>query len=184
MLRYTARRRASAVLVVFGVTLATFLLMHVEPGDPARSVLGIHATPSAVAALRRQWGLNSSLPVQFGRFLSQLVQGNLGQSYIYHVSVASLIGEPDRPDGRPGGRGCSSLPSSSRVPLAALAASRKDGVRRPRRPWRCPSSGWRCPPFGSASCSSRSSRSTCTSCRSAGPAAVSAGTSRLSCSRP
>ncbi|HXW80299.1 MAG TPA: ABC transporter permease, partial [Acidimicrobiales bacterium] len=91
MASYTARRLLSAVLVIFGVTLATFLLMHIEPGDPARSVLGIRASPSAVAALRREWGLNSSLPVQLGRFLGQLFQGNLGQSYIYHVSTASLI---------------------------------------------------------------------------------------------
>ena len=101
MLRYAARRVAAAVLVVFGVTLATFLLMHVEPGDPARAVLGIHATPTAVAALRRQWGLNSSLPGQLGHFLSQLVRGDLGQSYIYGVSVSSLIGSHIRIAGFP-----------------------------------------------------------------------------------
>ncbi len=56
MLRYAARRVAAAVLVVFGVTLATFLLMHLEPGDPARAVLGLHATPSAVAALTPAMG--------------------------------------------------------------------------------------------------------------------------------
>jgi peptide/nickel transport system permease protein len=91
MLRYAARRLAAAVLVVFGVTLATFLLMHLEPGDPALAVLGIHASPAAVASLQRQWGLNSSVPVQLVHFLSQLAQGNLGQSYIYNVSAASLI---------------------------------------------------------------------------------------------
>jgi peptide/nickel transport system permease protein len=127
MLRYAARRLAAAVLVVFGVTLATFLLMHLEPGDPARSVLGLRATPRAIAALNRQWGLNSSLPVQLGRFLSQLARGDLGQSYIYNVSVASLIG------GRIGQTAALVAVASLfavviTVPLAVLAASHKNGV--------------------------------------------------------
>jgi peptide/nickel transport system permease protein len=127
MLRYAARRVAAAVLVVFGVTLATFLLMHLEPGDPARAVLGLHATPSAVAALRRQWGLNSSLPAQLGHFLSQLVQGNLGRSYIYSVPAASLIG------GRIGQTAALVAVATVfaiifTVPLSALAASRQNGV--------------------------------------------------------
>ncbi len=127
MAGYTARRLLSAVLVIFGVTLATFLLMHIEPGDPARSVLGIRASPSAVAALRRQWGLNSSLPVQLGRFLGQLFQGNLGQSYIYHVSTASLI------ISRVGETAALVLVAALfaviiSVPMATLAAARKDGV--------------------------------------------------------
>ncbi len=127
MLRYAARRVAAAVLVVFGVTLATFLLMHLEPGDPARAVLGLHATPAAVAALRRQWGLNSSLPVQLGRFLSQLVQGHLGQSYIYNVTAVSLIGARI-------GQTAALVAVATvfaiifTVPLSALAASRQNGV--------------------------------------------------------
>jgi peptide/nickel transport system permease protein len=126
MLRYAARRVAAAVLVVCGVTLATFALMHLEPGDPARAVLGIHATPTAVAALRRQWGLNSSLPGQLGHFLSQLVRGDLGQSYIYGVSVSSLIGSHI-------GETASLVAVATvfaviiTVPLAALAASRQNG---------------------------------------------------------
>ncbi len=126
MLRYAARRMAAAVLVVFGVTLVTFLLMHLEPGDPARSVLGIRATPTAVAALRRAWGLNSSVPVQLGHFLSQLVRGNLGQSYIYNVSTTSLIA------GRIGQTAALVAVATVfavviTVPLSALAAARKNG---------------------------------------------------------
>ena len=127
MLRYAARRLAAAVLVVFGVTLATFLLMHLEPGDPARAVLGIRATPTAVAALRRQWGLNSSLPVQLGHFLSQLAQGNLGQSYIYNVSAASLITSRIGQTAALVAVACV-FAIVITVPLAALAAARKDGL--------------------------------------------------------
>jgi len=127
MLRYAARRVAAAVLVVFGVTLATFLLMHLEPGDPAQAVLGIHATPSAIAALRHQWGLTSSVPVQLGHFLSQLFRGDLGQSYIYNVPVSSLIGARI-------GQTAALVAVATvfavviSVPLSALAASRQNGV--------------------------------------------------------
>jgi peptide/nickel transport system permease protein len=127
MLHYTARRLASAVLVVLGVTLATFLLMHLEPGDPARTVLGLRASPRAVEALRSQWGLNSSLPDQLGHFLAQLAQGNLGQSYIYHVPVSSLIGA--RVGETAALVGVASLFAVVlTVPLAALASSHKDRV--------------------------------------------------------
>jgi peptide/nickel transport system permease protein len=73
------------------VTLATFLLLHVEPGDPARLVLGEHASPQEINALRHEWGLDQSLPDQFGRFVSSLAHGDLGNSYFYRVSAASLI---------------------------------------------------------------------------------------------
>jgi len=127
MLRYAGRRLASAVFVVFGVTLATFLLMHLEPGNPARTVLGLRASPRAIAALERQWGLDSSLPVQLGRFLWQLVQGNLGQSYIYHVSAASLIGSRVGQTAALVGL-ASVFAVLVTVPLAALAAWRQNEV--------------------------------------------------------
>ena len=128
MLHYAARRLAAAVLVVFGVTLATFLLMHVEPGDPARAVLGIHATPTAVAALRRQWGLNSSLPVQLGHFLSQLVPGE--PRPVVHLRRACRLAYRV-----PASAQTAALVAVATlfavvitVPLAALAASRQNGV--------------------------------------------------------
>ena len=93
MRAYAARRLVAAVGVTLGVTVATFLLLHLEPGDPARLVLGEHATPQAVEALRRSWGLDRSLPSQFGRFLSGLFQGHLGRSYVYGVSATTLIGQ-------------------------------------------------------------------------------------------
>ncbi len=125
MAGYTARRATSAIFVALGVTLATFLLLHVEPGDPARLVLGEHASPSAVAELRHQWGLDRSLPSQLGRYLSGLVAGNLGRSYFYDTSTASLIRE------RIGvTAGLVALATLFAVvislPLAAVAAARKD----------------------------------------------------------
>jgi peptide/nickel transport system permease protein len=92
MLRsYVARRTAFAFLVVVGVTLTTFLLMHAVPGDPARAVLGEHATSGAVAALRHQWGLDQPLPQQLWHFIVDLVTLRLGDSYFYKTPVTSLI---------------------------------------------------------------------------------------------
>ena len=76
-----------------GVSVVTFLFLHLEPGSAARTLLGEHATPRAIAALQKEWGLNASLPSQFGRYMSDLVHGNLGTSYIYQVPAAQLIGE-------------------------------------------------------------------------------------------
>jgi peptide/nickel transport system permease protein len=99
--------------------------MHVEPGDPARLVLGEHAPQSSVLALRHQWGLDSSLPSQFWRYASALARGDLGQSYINHTSAASLIRE--RIALTFSLVGVATLFSVViTVPLASLAASRKD----------------------------------------------------------
>jgi peptide/nickel transport system permease protein len=127
MLRYTVRRLTSAALVVLGVVVATFLIMHLEPGDPARAVLGLHASPRAIATLDAQWGLNDSIPAQLWHFLDQLAHGNLGKSYIEGVSATSLI------DARSGVTaalvGMAALFAVLiTIPLAALAAAHKDGV--------------------------------------------------------
>lgn len=64
-----------------GITLATFLLLHVVPGDPARLYLGESATnEQVVQALHRQWGLDRPLPVQYAYYLRNLSRGNLGFS--------------------------------------------------------------------------------------------------------
>jgi len=89
--RYVLWRLLQMLGVLVGITIATFLLIHIVPGNPARTLLGSHATPKAVATLDRQFGLNSSLPVQFGNYVGRVVTGNLGTSYFYDTSVGSLI---------------------------------------------------------------------------------------------
>ena len=127
MTRYIWRRLLSAAFVAVGVTIGTFLLLHLEPGDPARLVLGEHAPQSSVIALRHQWGLDSSLPSQFRRYVSALARGDLGQSYINHTSAGSLIRE--RIVVTFSLVGVATLFSILiSVPLAVLAASRKDRV--------------------------------------------------------
>jgi len=125
---FVFRRLLLLVPVAVGVTIIVFFMVHLIPGDPARTILGVHATPQRIAILHRQWGLNRPLLSQYWLFIDRLFHGNLGQSLIYGQSAASLI------SGR--------LPATLwliiysavlaiiiSVPLAMIAASRKDGVR-------------------------------------------------------
>ena len=88
---YILRRLVQAIPVLFGVTLIVFFMIHLVPGDPARTMLGVRATPSRVAALHREWGLDRSVPEQYWLYLKRLLHGNLGTSLFYRVSTASLI---------------------------------------------------------------------------------------------
>src|SRR4030081_1087951 len=88
---FVGRRLLQLIPVAFGVTFIVFFMVHLIPGDPAVSILGIHATPRAVAILHQEWGLNRPLPSQYWLFLDRLVHGNLGQSLYYGVSTSSLI---------------------------------------------------------------------------------------------
>lgn len=80
--RFVARRLAVSVLLVFGVTLIAFLLTNMVPGDPAAANLSQRAIedPEAVAAFNAKYGLDQPLPVQFQRYVTNLVQGDLGES--------------------------------------------------------------------------------------------------------
>src|ERR1700679_1360279 len=127
MTRYITWRLASAVLVVFGVSVVTFLFLHLEPGSAARTLLGDHATPRAIAALQKEWGLNKSLLNQFVRYMSDLLHGNLGTSFIYQVPASQLIGE--RIGLTAALVGLAALFAVLiTVPLATLAAARKNTI--------------------------------------------------------
>jgi len=75
-----ARRLALMVLVLLGVTLLTFLIAHAIPGDPARLLAGQRASDEVVAQIRRNYGLDQPLPVQYVRYMSGLLKGDLGRS--------------------------------------------------------------------------------------------------------
>ncbi|HVC13344.1 MAG TPA: ABC transporter permease [Acidimicrobiales bacterium] len=91
MLAYIARRLLQAVIVVVGVTLVVFLLIHLLPGGPARAALGPRATKAAIANFNVANGYNRAVPVQYGLYVWHLVHGNLGYSYHYNQSVLSLL---------------------------------------------------------------------------------------------
>jgi peptide/nickel transport system permease protein len=91
MTSYLARRLGHSLLVVIGVTIVVFILLHLLPGGPARAILGPRATPGAVAAFNHANGYDRPIVVQYAIWIGHLAQGNLGYSYKLNQSVASLI---------------------------------------------------------------------------------------------
>jgi peptide/nickel transport system permease protein len=77
---YILRRLAQILPVAFFVSTIVFALLRLTPGDPVQLLLGEQASPEAYAALRRELGLDQPLPVQYVRWLSRVLQGDLGRS--------------------------------------------------------------------------------------------------------
>lgn len=91
MRRYLTRRVAVAVPTLLAVTVLIFVAMRVVPGDPAVLLAGDFATPETVQALRAKWGLDRSLPVQYGVFFRNLLRGDLGTSIVSDLHVRDEI---------------------------------------------------------------------------------------------
>ncbi len=90
---YLIRRVGQAIAVVIGVMILTFVLLHLEPGNTARAVLGLKATPARVALFDDTYGLNKPLYQQFYIYVDHVVHGNLGVSYVYLQPVSTLIAQ-------------------------------------------------------------------------------------------
>lgn len=91
MLRFLAGRLLQSAFILLGVTIITFGLLFLIPADPVRMIAGRSATPETVESIRRQLGLDQPIPVQYARYLGNLVQGDMGRSYIQKARVSELI---------------------------------------------------------------------------------------------
>lgn len=80
MTQYILRRLLVLPIVVLGVSVLVFLVMHLVPGNPAQVIAGPDAPPATVEALERELGLDRPLPEQYVRYLGRVVQGDLGNS--------------------------------------------------------------------------------------------------------
>ena len=87
------RRLIGAVPVLFGISFLVFLLMHLAPGDPVMLLLGDDATPVDVERVRREWGLDQPILVQYGQFVSRAVVGDFGRSLKFGEPVIKLVFE-------------------------------------------------------------------------------------------
>jgi len=92
VLRYTLRRLALLVGIVFVISVGSFFLIHLLPGDPAVVILGFGASPAAKAQLYAFMGLDKPLIVQYFIWLGHVLHGNLGTSFISQVPVSTTIG--------------------------------------------------------------------------------------------
>lgn len=80
MVTFIARRVLLLVPILFGVSIVTFLMVHLVPGDPIQIMLGHGASGANLALLRHEYGLDSPLPIQYLRFMGNLLHGDLGTS--------------------------------------------------------------------------------------------------------
>jgi peptide/nickel transport system permease protein len=93
MLTYILRRLLLLVPVLIGVSLVSFGLLQLVPGDPALILAGEEATEDVLARIRQEYGLNRPLPVQFIAYLRHAAAGDLGVSIQSRQPVATLLGQ-------------------------------------------------------------------------------------------
>jgi peptide/nickel transport system permease protein len=91
MTGYMVRRLGQAIVVTVGVTLITFIMLHLLPGSLARDILGNRASPQAIAQFNHDNGLDRPVWYQYWLFLDKLLHGNLGYSFQFNRSVDSLL---------------------------------------------------------------------------------------------
>lgn len=122
--RFLLFRPLQLLPVLLGISLITFMMVRAIPGDPARILLGGRSTPAALARIRAQFGLDEPLWVQYGYFLRNLLQGELGKSIVYRVDTLKLIGSRLEPTLWLV-LGSVLLAIALTVPLAAIAARQR-----------------------------------------------------------
>ena len=93
MIAYVTRRVLQLVVVLFGVSVITFIIMFAVPGNPAQLLAGKYATPERIAVISHHLGLDKPIYVQYGRFVDRLLHGDLGTSYQFGRPVADMIRE-------------------------------------------------------------------------------------------
>lgn len=88
---YILHRLIQMIPTIVILAILIFLMIRAIPGNPAVTVLGIQATPQAVAQMSRQMGLDKPLPVQFAIYVGQILHGDLGRSTLMQVPVVTLV---------------------------------------------------------------------------------------------
>jgi peptide/nickel transport system permease protein len=91
MIAYLFRRLIYAIPILFGVALVTFVVFHVAGGDPIAQLAGRHATAEDLAELRKSYGFDQPLPVQFLRFLWQIITFDFERSFQNHQTIGSML---------------------------------------------------------------------------------------------
>lgn len=93
MTAYVAKRLLIGLLTLLAASLVVFSVLEIVPGDPARLMLGLNATPDAVAALREQLGLDQPVVTRYFTWIGGLLTLDFGRSYTYSSPVIDLIAE-------------------------------------------------------------------------------------------
>ena len=109
MYRYTLRRAVTSVFVLFGVSVVTYLMMYLTPGDPAELVLRAQTVhdQAAVEQFREQYRLDEPVWIQYGHWLWDVLHGDFGRSYVTNRPVSAMLVD--------------SAPSTAILAVAAMA---------------------------------------------------------------
>ena len=109
MYRYTLRRAVTSVFVLFGVSVVTYLMMYLTPGDPAELVLRAQTVhdQAAVERFREQYRLDEPIWIQYGHWLWDVLHGDFGRSYVTNRPVSAMLVD--------------SAPSTAILAVAAMA---------------------------------------------------------------
>jgi len=90
---YLLRRLGVSLVVLIGISVLVFVLLHTISSSPGRAVLGVQASPASVAAFDHAHGYDRPLPLQYLSYLGDLLHGDLGYSYKLNQSVVALLGQ-------------------------------------------------------------------------------------------
>ncbi|MBR2132453.1 MAG: sugar transferase, partial [Oscillospiraceae bacterium] len=93
MLSYVLKRILSLIPTLLVVSVVVFLVVYMIPGGPATAILGMEATPEALAQLNAELGFDRPFLVQYGDWFVNVLQGDWGQSYFLQMSVTDAIAE-------------------------------------------------------------------------------------------
>jgi len=91
LVRYLASRLVQLAIICFLITVFAFLLVHLLPGDPAKTILGPNDTPATHALLLKQLGLNKGLVPQYTTWVTNIFHGNLGASFLTKQTVTNAL---------------------------------------------------------------------------------------------
>ncbi|KAA0114550.1 ABC transporter permease [Mycolicibacterium sp. P9-22] len=89
--KYITEKLLAAAVVLWLAASAAFLAVHFAPGDPVTLLMGEFDTPELRATIEAQWGLDKSLFVQYYDFLTRLLQGDFGMSYVQRTPVSDIL---------------------------------------------------------------------------------------------
>lgn len=90
---YLLNRALSIILTLLLISMITFGVTNILPGDVAMMIMGTQSNPEALAGLREALGLNDSLIVQYGRWILGMVSGDWGNSLIFKVPIITLLSQ-------------------------------------------------------------------------------------------
>ena len=93
MTQYILGRLLQAIPLLFLISLIAFGILHLAPGDPATLLYEIDLTPDQLAQIRAAWGLDEPLPVQYAKWLGNLLRGDMGRSFVDGRPALLVIAE-------------------------------------------------------------------------------------------